>query len=424
MKKFHTYLIAVLLVFSLLTPIGSQINTVTATAAAITISSKSIALEVGKTQTLTISGTKKKITWSSNKKTVAIVDSKGKVTAKAAGAAIITAKVDGKVLTCTVSVYAPVAISSADLKLEAGKSSTLKIKNINYRPVWKSANEAVAVVSSEGKVTGVAAGTTTITANADGKKLSCKVTITKPQGISEYSFPVLVKEKTDPLTTPVVTGAAIQWESSNASIAKTSADGTVTGVKEGNALITATIGEEKYTYLAVVLNTANPYVKKTTFYSKEITYKDLSYVVPSSWTTYRDDYSDYSYTITYPSGYDDSCIEITTSESDIKYANYKAAKKAMTESINEDAVRKAYEDFGDYYGVTIKIKNFKQSDMQTDFGKALKTEFTVTVAGQSLKVVSYDFYMDGYVVDVSVSIDGNKKIQSVAETLVDSFIVK
>lgn len=64
-------------------------------------------LTVGKTLQLKILGTTKKVTWSSSKKSVATVSKSGKVTAKVAGTATITAKVDNKKYTCKVTVKAP-----------------------------------------------------------------------------------------------------------------------------------------------------------------------------------------------------------------------------------------------------------------------------------------------------------------------------
>lgn len=82
-------------------------NTATVQAATIKISKKTLTLEKGKTKTLKISGTKKKMTWSSSNEMVAAVSSKGKVTAKAVGTATITASVSGKKLTCEVTVVKP-----------------------------------------------------------------------------------------------------------------------------------------------------------------------------------------------------------------------------------------------------------------------------------------------------------------------------
>lgn len=68
------------------------------------ISKKSATLAVGKTLTLKMKNTKKKVTWSSSKNSVATVSNKGKVKAIKAGKAKITAKVSGKKYTCKVTV--------------------------------------------------------------------------------------------------------------------------------------------------------------------------------------------------------------------------------------------------------------------------------------------------------------------------------
>ena len=75
-----------------------------AEAATVKLNKKKLTLEVGKSETLKITGTKSKITWSSSNKSVATVSTKGKVTAKKAGKATITAKVGTKKYSCTVTV--------------------------------------------------------------------------------------------------------------------------------------------------------------------------------------------------------------------------------------------------------------------------------------------------------------------------------
>lgn len=63
-----------------------------------------VSLEVGKTVNLKVYGTKKKVRWSSKKKSVATVSATGKVQAKKEGATQIVAKVSGKKYTCRVTV--------------------------------------------------------------------------------------------------------------------------------------------------------------------------------------------------------------------------------------------------------------------------------------------------------------------------------
>lgn len=76
-------------------------------------------------------------------------------------------------------------ISNTTLKLEKGKTSTLTVEitpdnATNKTITWTSSNSKVASVSKTGKVTALSKGTATITATVDGKKVTCKVTVTAP----------------------------------------------------------------------------------------------------------------------------------------------------------------------------------------------------------------------------------------------------
>ena len=61
-------------------------------------------LSRGKRGTFKVTGNSKGITWSSNNKKVAVVNARGRVTAKGTGTAEITLKVNGKTFACTVCV--------------------------------------------------------------------------------------------------------------------------------------------------------------------------------------------------------------------------------------------------------------------------------------------------------------------------------
>ncbi len=78
-----------------------------------------------------------------------------------------------------------IELNKGELKLETGKSGTLtatvKPDNATDKTVtWTSSDESIATVK-DGVVTGVKAGTTTITAQAGEKTAVCEVTITDPQ---------------------------------------------------------------------------------------------------------------------------------------------------------------------------------------------------------------------------------------------------
>lgn len=108
LKKF-TKVFALALALTMTVPVGMPAaNAVVAEAAAVKLSAAKKTLTVGKTYTLKMQGTKKKVTWKTSKKTVATVNSKGKVTAKKAGTATITAKVGSKSYKCKITVKNPV----------------------------------------------------------------------------------------------------------------------------------------------------------------------------------------------------------------------------------------------------------------------------------------------------------------------------
>ena len=125
------------------------------------------------------------ISWSSDKPSVATVDSTGLVTALSVGRAFIRAYTtdgSGLVATCTVIVSdvpsTAISINPVEATIECGQ--TLRIaatitpadaSNQNLR--WISSNTAVATVDEQGVVTGVGAGRAAITATTtDGSNLS------------------------------------------------------------------------------------------------------------------------------------------------------------------------------------------------------------------------------------------------------------
>ena len=84
MKKLLTRLFIAMLILTFTPTMNTQAK------AKIKLNKTKISLQRGKTYTLKVKGTKKKVKWSSNKKTIATVTRKGKVTAKKQGTAVKT----------------------------------------------------------------------------------------------------------------------------------------------------------------------------------------------------------------------------------------------------------------------------------------------------------------------------------------------
>lgn len=96
-------MLALLLIYSMIFSV-SYVSTPSVSAAKVKLNKTKLTLQVKKSYTLKVKGTKKKAKWSSSKKKVATVSSKGKVTAKKVGTATITAKVGRKKYKCKVTV--------------------------------------------------------------------------------------------------------------------------------------------------------------------------------------------------------------------------------------------------------------------------------------------------------------------------------
>lgn len=179
MKKSRKFLFSLVLVmaFAIASPniLARQATTVEA---AVKLNKSKVTLIKGQTATLSIKGTKKKVSWSSNNRNVATVSTKGKVTAKKKGTATITAKVGTKKYKCTVKVEAP-SLSKTKVRVKVGDSYTLKLSGTTQKVTWKSSNTSVATVNSKGVISAKKAGTAKITATVLKKKYTCTITVSK-----------------------------------------------------------------------------------------------------------------------------------------------------------------------------------------------------------------------------------------------------
>jgi len=170
MKKLF---IAILTVAMMTTAMHSlnQTSFITEVEAAVKMNKTKATIVKGKTLTLKVLGTKKKVTWSSSNKNVATVSSKGKVTAKRKGTCTITAKVAGKKYTCKITVKNPTTkLNKTSLAMQVGDTYTLKPTSDGASKTvkWKTSNNSIVSVSTKGKVTAKKIGTAKITATMNG----------------------------------------------------------------------------------------------------------------------------------------------------------------------------------------------------------------------------------------------------------------
>ena len=237
----------------------------------ISLSATNVTLNVGGTQTLTVSYNpnnttdSKTVTWKTSNSTVATV-SNGKITAVAPGTATITATCGSKFATCTVTVKQPlskITLNETSLTMNVGTSETL---TVTYNPnnttdsktvTWESSNTSVATVLN-GKVTAVAPGTATITATCGSKTATCTITIKQPlSGISMSSTKLTLNVGESGTLTVIYNEANttdsknVTWKTSNAAVATVS-NGKVTAVAPGTVTITATCGSNTATCTVTV----------------------------------------------------------------------------------------------------------------------------------------------------------------------------
>ena len=200
----------------------------------------------------------KDVTWTSSNPSVATVDPLGNVKAVSVGKTVIKCSSEDNPMvtgTCTINVKVratDVDLSSTSIKVYETKTKTLKATVMpadasNKSVTWKSENTKIAKVDSNGKVTGVKAGTTYITATtANGLYTAkCKVTVLKVV----YSTKVKLDKSTLTLDDGKsycfeatiypedTTTKTLIWSSSDTKVATVDEYGEVTAVNPGTAYI-------------------------------------------------------------------------------------------------------------------------------------------------------------------------------------------
>ncbi len=120
-------------------------------------------------------------TWKTNKKSVALVDNTGTITALKNGIATITATVDGVSKVCEVTVQKPeITLSSTELSLKKGDSTIITASvSSNNIPIWSTSNPNIVTVNSKGEIKALQKGTAYVYAAEDGTKMRCTIRVTE-----------------------------------------------------------------------------------------------------------------------------------------------------------------------------------------------------------------------------------------------------
>lgn len=243
------------------------------TAATVTVSPSTATIIAGDAQDLTatvrdaggavLNG--RVIQWTSSNPTVAVVSNSGRVRGVAPGTARIDATVDGvigssnatilqvPVSSVVVSLSPTVVIGQSTLATAVLRDAAGNVLT-NRGITWASSNPAVATVNAaSGLVTSVATGTTNITATSEGKIGQAAIAVI-PIPVASVSVTLGASSLFVGSTTQasavtrdasgnVLTGRAVSWSSSNASVATVDANsGVVTAVGAGTANIIGSSG--------------------------------------------------------------------------------------------------------------------------------------------------------------------------------------
>ena len=240
--------------------------------ASVSVSAQSASISVGQTQQLTASVSDaggnilndRIMSWTTSNEASATVSNAGLVTGIALGSSTITVTSEGKsatvVVEVSVSPVSSVSVTPQSVKLSAGQtqqlSETVTDKDGNvlsgFVIIWSSTNSASVTVSNTGLITGIAPGSSSITATIEGKIATASVNVAKAAvssiGLKPNLSVVRIDENQQVIATVKSTsggellGVRLNWSSSDSSIATVSTTGVVTGKSVGTATIIVSFG--------------------------------------------------------------------------------------------------------------------------------------------------------------------------------------
>ncbi len=222
------------------------------------------------------------ITWKTSDPNVVTVSEDGVVAAVGNGEATITVDVDGKTATIPVSVTVPLeSITVETDKVTLYKNETVNVK-VTANPEgaeWerlaasiKSGDDYVTVIETDDGVaiTGLAEGTSVVTVaanNGNTPELLKEITVEVKENkitsvdVTAENDDELLRGSTKQLTASyeveepdreTTDDTKVTWTSSDDTVATVDENGVVTGVKEGTAIITASIAGKTDTYEVTV----------------------------------------------------------------------------------------------------------------------------------------------------------------------------
>jgi uncharacterized protein YjdB len=270
--------------------IDITVSAVAAKLTGIAVTAAASSVDIGNTVKLTAIGTYSdgtkpdisgKVTWTSSNTALATVSTQGVATAVSVGTVTLTAALDGQTgtagitVTKSAAVLVSIAVTAPSATVDVGTTLALVAngtyddsskKNISSSVTWSSSDATIATVSTAGTVTGIKAGSVTITATSGTKSGSVSLTVTTPMAPSSVAVTasastVTVGGKVQLTANEVYSDGSKKdvtktatWTSGTATVATVDANGLVTAVKAGTVIITATSGGKSGTVSLTVNN--------------------------------------------------------------------------------------------------------------------------------------------------------------------------
>jgi len=243
----------------------------------VTVSPTSVTLDPGQSATATATvtatgGVSTAVTWASRTPAVATVSAAGLITAVSSGATWVVAtsvadpsKRDSTAV--TVRGVISVTITPDTLTLNAGQALVPPF-TVNAAPgsntalTWSTSAAAVATVNpNTGLVSAVATGIAVVTARSVADPTKADSVVVQVRGVlsivvSPDSTWLDPKESLVPtaIVTAIATSTSVIWSSGNASVASVAANGTITGLSPGRAVVYALASADPSKRDSVIVN--------------------------------------------------------------------------------------------------------------------------------------------------------------------------
>lgn len=212
---------------------------------------------------------RKNVVWSSTDTSVVSVDSKGLITARGVGQAIVMVKTEDGAFysTCTITVRQKatgIKFDVTNLELNVGQSYTIELtvtpsNSTELGLTWETTDSKIATVDDKGKITAKAPGKAVIFAKtAYGDAVYCNVTVVQQPNDIQLNFDekTIVIGESFTLKATMQPSSAVDvnliWSSSNEKVARVSNNGTVKAISGGTAIIKVQTEDKKITKFCII----------------------------------------------------------------------------------------------------------------------------------------------------------------------------